>query len=77
MSCQFSLSEVTFPENPEMFILKDAHPLVRRELNRIRAVERAEKQKPENQGRQVEYNGESRCLYVDGVVVDRFKPAFF
>ena len=35
------------------------------------------KQKPENQGRQVKYNHETRCVTVDGIIVDGFKPAFF
>ena len=53
------------------------NPAVRKEQNRIRFVEREERQKPENQGRDVKYDFESRCLLVDGIVVDRFKPSFF
>lgn len=60
-----------------IYIKKDVHPIVRRELNRIRQVERDEKRKAENQGRDVRYDYETRCLLVDGIVVDRFKPAFF
>ena len=61
----------------KIFIKKDIHPAVRKEQNRIRFVEREERQKPENQGRDVKYDFESRCLLVDGIIVDRFKPSFF
>ena len=61
----------------KIYVKKDIHPLVRKELNRIHAVEREERNKPENQGRYVEYNNNTRCVTVDGVIVDRFKPSFF
>ena len=61
----------------KIFIKKDIHPAVRKEQNRIRFVEKEERQKPENQGKDVKYDFESRCLLVDGIIVDRFKPSFF
>ena len=61
----------------KIYIKKDIHPLVRKELNRLRAVEKQEKDKPENMGRTVQYDHKQRCVLVDGTIVDRFKPAFF
>ena len=61
----------------KIFVKKHLHPIVRRELNRLRAVEREERNKPENAGKPVVYDRETRCLKVDGIVVDRFKMAFF
>ena len=63
----------------KIYVKKDIHPLVRKELNQIHAVhvEREEQNKPENQGRNVEYNNNTHCVTVDGVIVDRFKPSFF
>ena len=60
-----------------IYIKKDTHPLVCKELNRIRQVEKEEKRKAENIGRDVKYDHETRCLLVDGIVADRFKPVFF
>ena len=61
----------------KIYLNKDIHPLIRKELNRIRWVEKQEKGKPENAGRTVKYDHESRCVTVDDLVVDRFKPMFF
>ena len=61
----------------KIFIKRDMNPQVRKELNRIRQAERAEKEKPENTGRTVLYDPDLRTLSVDNVVVDRFKPVFF
>ena len=51
--------------------------MVRKELNLIRKVEKEEKGKPENQGHSVRYDHESRCVFVDDILIDRFKPMFF
>ena len=61
----------------KIYVSKDIHPVVRKELNRIRKAEHEEKQKPENRGRVVKYDYATRCLSVDGTVIDKFKPAFF
>ena len=53
------------------------HPGVRREFNRLRLSEKTEKDKPENEGRTVEYDHATRTVTVDGVVVDRFRSSFF
>ena len=60
-----------------VFIKRDMHPMVRREFNRMREVEKAEKEKPENRGRDVRYDPVKRTLSVNGVVIDQFKPQFF
>ena len=60
----------------KIYVNKDIHPVVRKELNRIRKAEGEEKQKPENRGRVVKYDYATRCLTVDGTVIDKFKPAF-
>ena len=46
----------------KIYINKDIHPLVRKELNRIRKVEKDEKLKPENQARIVKYDNETRTV---------------
>ena len=56
---------------------KDVHPLIRKELNRLREVEKREKEKPENQGLNVYYDGTRREVVVNGNVVDKFRPSFF
>ena len=61
----------------KIYVKKDVHPLVRRELNRLREVEKREKEKPENQGMNVHYNNVCREIMVNGRVVDQFRPAFF
>lgn len=61
----------------KIYVKKDMHPGVRREFNRLREVEKAERAKPENIGRTVEYDQALRTLSVDGVVIDQFKPSFF
>ena len=43
-----------------IYVRKDIHPSIRKELNRIRSVERAEKGKAENQGRVVQYDKDKR-----------------
>ena len=61
----------------KIFIKKDIHPIVRKELNRMKSAEYNEKRKPENVARTVKYDPETRCLSVDGIVVDRFRMCFF
>ena len=61
----------------KIFLKKDVHPLVRKEFNRLREVERREKDKPENQGFTVTYDSGRREVIVNGRVVDYFRPSFF
>ena len=61
----------------DIFIKRDVHPAVRKEMGRLYGVERNEKEKPENAGRAIVFDKQKRIITVDGVVVDRFKPTFF
>ena len=60
-----------------VYVKKDVHPLVRKELNRLREVEKKEKDKPENQGKNVRYDYKERKVYVDSVIVDSYQGSFF
>ena len=60
-----------------LYVNKDVHLLVRKELNRLREVEKREKDKPENQGRNVRYDYKERKVYVDNAVVDSYQGSFF
>ena len=53
------------------------HPGIRKEFARLKESEKTEKQKPENQGKQVVYDHSTRQVKVDGIVVDQFQPTFF
>lgn len=59
-----------------VYIKKDVHPMVRKEFARLRRVEKEEKQRPENEGRTVKYDPETRTVTVDGSVIDKFRPSF-
>ena len=61
----------------KVYVKKDIHPLIRKEFNRLKDVEKREKEKPENQGLDVRYDGSRREVIVDGKVVDYFRPMFF
>lgn len=65
------------PPFSNVYIKKDVHPAVRRELNRLRRREREEREKPENQGTNIRYDSAARVLLRDGIVVDRYAPTFF
>ena len=61
----------------KIYVKRDMHPGVRRELNRLRIAEKDEREKPENAGRNITYDHALRTLSVDGVVIDQFQPSFF
>ena len=61
----------------KVYIKKDVHPLVRKELSRLKEIEKREKDKAENQGLSVVYNANRREVLVDGRVIDQFRPMFF
>ena len=61
----------------KVFIKKDQHPAVYREIKRLRDTEKREKKKAENQGRNVEYDWKKRCVLVDGMIIDTYQPSFF
>ena len=56
-----------------IYVKKDMHPLIRKEFDRLRAVEKREKERPENRGKTVHYDYRERKVYVDDVVVDSFQ----
>ena len=60
-----------------IYIKKDVHPLVRKELDRLRSVTKREKERPENQGKDVSYDYKERKVYVDDVVIDSFRNISF
>jgi hypothetical protein len=70
------LKDSAAPYN-KVYIKKDIHPMVRKELNRLRKVEQEEKRKPENQGKTIKYDYKERTVTRDGLVIDRFRPSFF
>ena len=61
----------------KIYIKKDMHPAVRREFTRLREAEKKLREDPDTQGRDIEYDRDSRTLKVDGVIVDRFRSSFF
>lgn len=61
----------------KVFVKRDVHPAIRKEMGRLFEAEKAEKSKPENVGREVNFDRKKRILTVDGVVIDRFRPSYF
>ena len=60
-----------------VYIKKDIHPAVRKELQRMRKREKEEKEKPGNQGTNIYYDSAQRVLLRDGEIIDRYSPSFF
>lgn len=58
----------------KIYIKKDLHPGVRKELDRLRRAEREERNKPENAGKTITYDHKQRILLCDGQVIDRYQP---
>ena len=56
----------------KIYLKRDMHPMIRREYDRLRKVVRAEKERAENQGRNVFYDKTSRTVKIDETVIDRF-----
>ena len=61
----------------KVYVKKDVHPLIRKEFSRLKDVEKREREKPENQGLNVRYDGTRREVTVDGKIIDKFRPTFF
>ena len=64
-------------EFKKIFIKKDVHPCIRKELYRLREAERRESEKAENAGKEVKYDHANRTLSVNGTIIDRYMPIFF
>lgn len=60
-----------------IYINKDLHPAVRKELKRLRDREKEEKNKPENAGVNIMYDWRNRVLLRDGDVIDKYSPSFY
>lgn len=60
-----------------VYIKKDLHPAVRKEMARLREREKQEKSKPENVGTNIRYDWKNRVLVRDNEVIDRYAPSFF
>ena len=60
-----------------IYVKKDTHPAIRKELGRLRKRERDEKYKPENEGVNIFYDKQRRVLLRDGLVIDRYAPSYF
>jgi hypothetical protein len=61
----------------KVYIKKDVHPAMRRELDRLRKREREEKANPNNHHKDIIYDHKQRVLTCDGQVIDRYNPTFF
>ena len=59
-----------------VYIKKDKHPTVRREMNRLKKKEKEEKDNPDNAGTTIRYDYKKRELLKDNIVIDRFCPSF-
>lgn len=59
-------------EFKRVFIKKDTHPLVRKELARLREVVKREKLKPENAGKIIYMDYKLRKVFVDKLEVDSY-----
>lgn len=60
-----------------VYVKKDVHPAVRKEMARLRTRQREEKEKPQNVGVNITYDWKNRVLLRDGNVIDKFSPYFF
>ena len=60
-----------------VFINKDIHPVVRKEIGRLRKVAKDEKNKSGNANADITYDAKNRVVKRDDVIIDRFTPKFF
>ena len=56
---------------------KDQHPSVRQEWKRLHTVYKTEKERPTNQGCNIEFNFRERKVYKDGIVIDKWSMQNF
>jgi len=61
----------------KIYIKKDTHPGIRREIKRLQDVVAAERRKPENRGRNVRYEWRERVVKIDEHIIDTYQPTFF
>ena len=60
-----------------VYINKDIHPVVRKEIGRLKKKVKDEKAIPENQGVEIVYDAKKRTVTRNGTIIDRFSPKFF
>ena len=60
----------------DIYIKRDVHPTIRKELSRLRKREREENADPRNTGVTIVYDWKSRTLKRNGTIIDRFNPSF-
>ena len=65
------------PAFSSVYINKDTHPVVRKELGRLKKKVKDEKDKSENVGATILYDAKNRTVTRNGVIIDRFTPKFF
>ena len=65
------------PAYSRVYINKDIHPVVRREIGRLKKLTKDEKNKSENVGVNITYDAKNRVVKREGVIIDRFTPKFF
>lgn len=61
----------------KIFIKRDEHPAIRRELGRLFQVQKEERKKAENAGKSIRYDFKERVLKCDDMIIDRFRPMYF
>ena len=59
-----------------IYIKKDLHYTVRKELNRLKTRERQEKDNARNKEVDIKFDWKERVLKINGMIVDRYKPSF-
>ena len=59
-----------------IYIKKDLHYTIRKELNRLKRREMQEKDDPRNDGVDIKFNWKERLLTINDMVIDKFKPSF-
>ena len=65
------------PTYSRVYINKDIHPVVRREVGRLKKLAKDENNKSENSGVNITYDAKNRVVKRDNVIIDRFTPKFF
>ena len=61
----------------QIYVKKDTHPGIRKELKRLHDLVKSEKEKPENLGRNVYYDWKERNVKIDDLIIDSYHPSFF
>ena len=60
-----------------IYVKKDQHPTVRQEWKRLHTVFKTEKERPTNQGCDIQFNFRERKIYKDNAVIDQWNILIF